>query len=82
MTLRIGAEEEFHLVDAETGRLVPRAGAVLERLGGPGYAPELQRSVVESNSEVHTTLEGLLADLTASRRRLAAAASALGLTAV
>ncbi|MFF0969195.1 carboxylate-amine ligase [Streptomyces sp. NPDC003703] len=82
MTLRIGAEEEFHLVDAETGRLVPRAGAVLERLGGSGYAPELQRSVVESNSGVHATLEGLLADLTASRRRLAAAASALGLTAV
>nr|BFD86552.1 glutamate--cysteine ligase [Streptomyces sp. Xyl84] len=80
--LRIGAEEEFHLVEAESGRLVPRAGAVLERLGGPGFAPELQRSVVESNSGVHDTLDGLLADLTASRHRLAATASSLGLAVV
>ncbi|MEU5089939.1 YbdK family carboxylate-amine ligase [Streptomyces sp. NPDC021356] len=82
MTLRIGAEEEFHLVEAESGRLVPRAGAVLGRLAEPGFAPELQRSVVERNSGVHDTLDGLFADLVASRQRLAAAASSLGVAVV
>jgi carboxylate-amine ligase len=80
--LRIGAEEEFHLLDRESGRLVARASEVLDRLPGAGFAPEFQRSVVECNSGVHDTLEGLLTDLAASRRRLAAAASPLGLLAV
>ncbi|MFB7596835.1 glutamate--cysteine ligase [Streptomyces sp. NPDC056160] len=82
MTLRIGAEEEFHLVEAESGRLVPRAAAVLGRLAEPGFAPELQRSVVERNSGVHDTLDGLFADLVASRQRLAGAASSLGVAVV
>lgn len=82
MTLRIGAEEEFHVLDVESGRLVPRARAVLDRLDGPGFTTELQQSVVESNSGVHATLGALHADLAASRRRLDAAASSLGLASV
>lgn len=82
MRLRIGAEEEFHLLEAESGRLVPRAREVLDRLPGAGFAPEFQRSVVESNSGVHDTLEGLGTDLAASRGRLDAAAAPLGLVAV
>ncbi|GAA5059517.1 carboxylate-amine ligase [Streptomyces similanensis] len=78
---RIGAEEEFHLLDADSGLLVPRARAVLALLPGSGFTSELQQSVVESNSGVHDTLEGLHADLTASRRRLDTAVSALGLAA-
>lgn len=78
---RIGAEEEFHLLDADSGLLVPRARAVLALLPGSGFTSELQQSVVESNSGVHDTLEGLHADLTASRRRLDAAVRALGLAA-
>ncbi|MFQ6148095.1 glutamate--cysteine ligase [Streptomyces seoulensis] len=78
---RIGAEEEFHLLDADSGLLMPRARAVLALLPGSGFTSELQQSVVESNSGVHDTLEGLHADLTASRRRLDAAVSALGLAA-
>ncbi|MFI2645413.1 YbdK family carboxylate-amine ligase [Streptomyces sp. NPDC018610] len=78
---RIGAEEEFHLLDAESGLLVPRARAALALLPGPGFTRELHRSVVESNSGVHDTLEGLYADLAASRRRLDAAVSSLGLAA-
>ncbi|QKW26102.1 glutamate--cysteine ligase [Streptomyces seoulensis] len=77
----IGAEEEFHLLDADSGLLVPRARAVLALLPGSGFTSELQQSVVESNSGVHDTLEGLHADLTASRRRLDTAVSALGLAA-
>ncbi|MFE1751604.1 carboxylate-amine ligase [Streptomyces anandii] len=82
MTLRIGAEEEFHVLDVESGRLVPRARAVLDRLGRPGFTTELQQSVVESNSGVHGTLDGLHADLAGARRRLDAAASSLGLAVV
>ncbi|MFB8245700.1 glutamate--cysteine ligase [Streptomyces sp. NPDC055952] len=82
MTLRIGAEEEFHVVDVESGRLVPRGRAVLERLDRPGFTTELQRSSVERNSEVHDTLDALHADLVGARRRLDAAASSLGLAVV
>ncbi|MFI9604442.1 glutamate--cysteine ligase [Streptomyces sp. NPDC052043] len=82
MTLRIGAEEEFHVLDVESGRLVPRARAVLDRLHRPGFTTELQQSVVEANSEVHDTLEELLADLARSRRLLDTAAASLGLAAV
>ncbi|MFI8191605.1 glutamate--cysteine ligase [Streptomyces sp. NPDC085946] len=82
MTVRIGAEEEFHVLDVESGRLVPRARAVLDRLDRPGFTTELQQSVVERNSGVHDTLDGLHADLAEARRRLDAAASSLGLAAV
>src|SRR5690606_26735239 len=82
VTVRIGAEEEFHVLDVESGRLVPRADALLTRLGRAGFTRELHRSSVESNSRVHGTLDGLYADLTGARRRLESAASSLGLTAV
>ncbi|MFF4213980.1 glutamate--cysteine ligase [Streptomyces sp. NPDC001796] len=79
MALRIGAEEEFHVINVESGRLVPRARDILERLGRPGFTSELHRSMVESNSRVHHTLDDLYKDLTGARRRLDAAASSLGL---
>ncbi|MEU0742201.1 glutamate--cysteine ligase [Streptomyces sp. NPDC006134] len=77
--VRIGAEEEFHVLDVGSGRLVPRARAVLDRVHRPGFTTELQQSVVERNSGVHDTLDGLYADLSGARRRLDAAASSLGL---
>jgi carboxylate-amine ligase len=80
--VRIGAEEEFHVLDVESGRLVPRARAVLDRVHRPGFTTELQQSVVESNSGVHDTLDGLYTDLSGARRRLDAAASSLGLAVV
>ncbi|MEU1707161.1 YbdK family carboxylate-amine ligase [Streptomyces sp. NPDC005706] len=82
MTPRLGAEEEFHVLDVESGRLVPRAAELIERLGGPGFTTELQRSVVESNSAVHGTLEELYADLSSTRLRLDSAAAGLGLAVV
>ncbi|MGR6974806.1 carboxylate-amine ligase [Streptomyces cynarae] len=82
MALRIGAEEEFHVVNVESGRLVPRARDILERLARPGFTTELHRSMVESNSRVHRTLDDLYKDLTGARRRLDAAASSLGLAVV
>ncbi|MGW5663209.1 carboxylate-amine ligase [Streptomyces sp. NPDC003758] len=82
MALCIGAEEEFHVVNVESGRLVPRARDILERLDRPGFTTELHRSMVESNSRVHRTLDDLYKDLTGARRRLDAAASSLGLAVV
>ncbi|MET9154996.1 glutamate--cysteine ligase [Streptomyces griseoflavus] len=82
MTVHIGAEEEFHVVDVESGRLVPRADTLLGRLEGPGFSRELQQTAVESNSRVHATLDGLFTDLSATRRRLDAAASSSGLAVV
>ncbi|MFI2376981.1 glutamate--cysteine ligase [Streptomyces sp. NPDC018964] len=82
MTVRIGAEEEFHVLDVESGRLAPRADTLLGRLGGSGFGRELQQSAVERNSRVHDTLDGLHADLSGARRRLDAAASSCGLAVV
>ncbi|MFG3262837.1 MULTISPECIES: carboxylate-amine ligase [Streptomyces] len=83
MAVRIGVEEEFHVLDLESGLLVPRAGAVLARLRlRPDFTAELQRSAVEWNSGVHASLDSLHADLVKARLRLDAAASGLGLAVV
>ncbi|MFI1660503.1 glutamate--cysteine ligase [Streptomyces sp. NPDC020472] len=81
MAVRMGVEEEFHVIDAESGALTPRADAVLERLSRhkEEFTRELPRSVVESNSGVHASPDALYADLSASRRLLDAAASSQGL---
>ncbi|MET9801582.1 glutamate--cysteine ligase [Streptomyces sp. NPDC006368] len=82
MRARIGVEEEFHVVDVESGLLVPRANAVLDRLPGERFTTELKQSAVESNSEVHASLDTLYADLVRSRSRLDGAASSQGLAVV
>ncbi|MFJ9908154.1 glutamate--cysteine ligase [Streptomyces sp. NPDC101152] len=82
MNVRIGVEEEFHLLEVESGLLVPRADRVLRRLPSRGFTAELHQSTVESNSGVHTSLDSLYADLSRTRRRLDTAASSLGLAVV
>ncbi|MGW7265162.1 carboxylate-amine ligase [Streptomyces sp. NPDC054842] len=82
MTVRMGVEEEFHVVEVETGLLVPRAGSLLERLPKRTFTTELKQSVVETNSGVHGSLDDLHADLLGSRRQLDTAASAQGLAVV
>ncbi|MFE9837788.1 glutamate--cysteine ligase [Streptomyces sp. NPDC005551] len=82
MSVRIGVEEEFHVVEVETGLLVPRAGSLLERLPKRTFTAELKQSVVETNSAVHASLDDLHADLTGSRRQLDTAATAQGLAVV
>ncbi|MFJ1806910.1 MULTISPECIES: glutamate--cysteine ligase [unclassified Streptomyces] len=82
MSVRIGVEEEFHVLEVESGLLVPRANPLLRRLPRRTFTTELHQSTVESNSEVHTSLGDLFADLAETRRRLDAAASSLGLAAV
>jgi carboxylate-amine ligase len=77
--MRIGVEEEFHILEVESGLLVPCADAVLRRLPRHTFTAELHQSTVESNSGVHTSLAGLYTDLARTRRQLDAAASSLGL---
>ncbi|MEV7074711.1 glutamate--cysteine ligase [Streptomyces sp. NPDC091972] len=77
--MRIGVEEEFHILELESGLLVPRADAVLSRLSRRTFTTELHQSTVESNSGVHASLTGLYTDLVRTRQRLDAAASSLGL---
>ncbi|WP_406010911.1 glutamate--cysteine ligase [Streptomyces sp. NBC_00637] len=82
MSVRIGVEEEFHVLEVESGLLVPRANSLLRRLPRRTFTTELHQSTVESNSAVHTSLDELYADLTETRRQLDTAASSLGLAAV
>ncbi|GGW09494.1 putative glutamate--cysteine ligase 2-2 [Streptomyces capoamus] len=82
MTVRIGVEEEFHIVEVETGLLAPRADTMLEKLPAGTFTTELQQATVESNSGVHESLAGLYDDVISTRRRLDAAASAHGLAVV
>jgi carboxylate-amine ligase len=66
----IGVEEEFHVVDRVSRELVARAPDLLANLPGNGYTGELHRSVVETNSGVHGTLDGLREDLRGARSLL------------
>ncbi|QJY47079.1 carboxylate--amine ligase/circularly permuted type 2 ATP-grasp protein [Pseudonocardia broussonetiae] len=75
----LGAEEEFHVVDLESRRSAPEVDALLARLDGAEFAPELQRSLVETNSPVCATLDDLRHHLRRLRASLESAAEPLGL---
>ena len=55
----LGVEEEFHVVDLQTRRSAPEVDALLSQLDGDEFAPELQRSLVETNTPVCATLDEL-----------------------
>jgi YbdK family carboxylate-amine ligase len=79
MTMTVGVEEEFHLVDRESRRSTDAAAAVLRGVGrDEEIVPELKASMVESNSRVHTSLADLRADLADLRRDLGSAAASVG----
>lgn len=75
----LGVEEEFHVVDLETRRAAPEVDALLAQLDGDEFAPELQRSLVETNTPVCATLDELREHLRRLRATLEATASPLGL---
>lgn len=86
----VGVEEEFLLVDPETGHTVPAADDVLARIpaagdehraddSGPAWHPELKASQVESATGICTTSVALHEQLLEGRRRLAVAAADEGL---
>jgi carboxylate-amine ligase len=79
MTMTVGVEEEFHLVDRESRRSTDAAASVLRGVGrDEEIVPELKASMVESNSQVHTSLAELRADLADLRRDLGSAAASVG----
>lgn len=78
-SLTLGAEEELHVVDLTTRELVPRAPEVLARLDPEHFSAELHRSVVETNTPVSTTLDGLREGILARRRTAIGVAESLGL---
>jgi carboxylate-amine ligase len=77
--LLIGVEEEFHVVDLETRHSAPEVEALLADLDGEEFAPELQRSLVETNTPVCQGLDELRGHLQRLRGRLASAAAPHGL---
>ncbi|MGH3613952.1 MAG: glutamate--cysteine ligase [Pseudonocardia sp.] len=76
---KIGVEEEFHVVDLESRRSAPEVDALLDQLDGAEFAPELQRSLVETNTPVCNTLDDLRGHLLRLRTTLDKAAAPLGL---
>src|SRR5271154_6768687 len=74
----LGAEEEFHLVDLKTRRLTARAPELLAKLTDD-YVAELQRCVVETNTDVVDSLGGLRHELIRRRKVLVDSATALGI---
>jgi carboxylate-amine ligase len=78
MPRTLGVEEEFHLVDLKTRRLTARAPELLRELSDT-FVAELQRCVIEMNSAVVDTLDGLRADLQGHRQVLVDAAEKLGM---
>ncbi|MET0424528.1 MAG: carboxylate--amine ligase/circularly permuted type 2 ATP-grasp protein [Actinoplanes sp.] len=77
--LTLGAEEELHVVDLVTRELVPRAPEVLAQLDPEHFSPELHRSVVETNTPVSSTLDGLREGIVSRRRAAISVAESLGL---
>ncbi|MBL7254100.1 carboxylate--amine ligase/circularly permuted type 2 ATP-grasp protein [Paractinoplanes lichenicola] len=77
--LDLGAEEELHVVDLVTRELVPRAQEILDQLNPEHFSAELHRSVVETNTPVAVTLDGLRDAIVERRRTAITVAESLGL---
>ncbi len=77
--IKVGVEEEFHVVDLRTRHLAARSGLLLEALPPARFTHELQRSMVESNSLPFRALTELARDLCGMRAALVREAEALGL---
>jgi carboxylate-amine ligase len=77
--LTLGVEEELHVVDLRSRELVPRAPDVLARLDDKHFSAELHRSVVETNTDVAPTLDGLRDAIVALRRQAIGVAESMGL---
>ncbi|MBW9207162.1 carboxylate--amine ligase/circularly permuted type 2 ATP-grasp protein [Mumia sp. zg.B17] len=77
--LTLGAEEELHLIDRESRTLSPSAPRLLSRLPGENFSAELQRSTIETNTNVVTGLAGLREELISLRKQLITVAESEGI---
>lgn len=77
----IGVEQEFHLIDPDTGELVPAVEDVIEAFGQQddgGVARELKNCVVEAQTPVCRDIAELDDAVLSIRRRVAQACSQVG----
>ncbi|HEX42839.1 MAG TPA: YbdK family carboxylate-amine ligase [Phycisphaerales bacterium] len=77
----VGIEQEYHLIDPQSGDARPCVDAVLGTLDDDlrqRVSYELYTTVLESQSQVCRTIEELEADVTDTRRRLARACEKVG----
>lgn len=74
----LGVEEEYQLVDAETGALLSRAHAVIAGDWTGEIKPELQQNTVEVETSVCSSAAEVAAELARLRLQTAAAAEARG----
>ena len=77
--LTLGAEEELHLIDLTKLQLSARAPQLLARLPSENYSAEIQRTTVETNTEVVTSLSALRDEIVRLRRGVIDVASAEGM---
>lgn len=77
--LTLGAEEELHLIDLDTWTLSARAPQLLSHLPADRYSAELQRTTVETNTAVVSTLSELRRELAELRHGLIEVAGRAGL---
>lgn len=78
--LTLGAEEELHLIDLESGRLSAKAPRLLPRLPAHRFGAELQRTTIETNTPVVRTLDDLRRVIVDLRSELRAAIAPAGVT--
>lgn len=75
----VGVEEEYQLVDAETGALCSRAREVLTTDWSAEIRPELQETTLEIGSRICTSTAALDSELRRLRFQVAATAAVVGL---
>ncbi|MCS5736021.1 carboxylate--amine ligase/circularly permuted type 2 ATP-grasp protein [Herbiconiux daphne] len=82
--LTLGAEEELHLIDLASGKLSARAPQILSRLPSENYSAEIQRTTVETNTDIVTSLSGLRDEILRLRKGVidAAAPDGVGIACV
>jgi len=71
----LGVEEEFQLVDRESGELVSRFDEVEEEVGHGVVQPELLQSVLEVATHVHTSVPEAIEESRELRRKVLEAAA-------
>lgn len=77
--LTLGAEEELHLVDLDSRTLSASAPQLLARLPARDYSAEIQRTTVETNTAVVTSLADLRTEIVRLRAGLVSVATEHGL---
>ena len=77
--LTLGAEEEFHVVDTGSWQLAAAAPKLISHLADTSFTEEMQRTTVESRTEVTSTLDNFRSEVVRLRRSLTEAAGPLGL---